>query len=280
VVDHQGRFVWYELITTDTEAAKAFYTKVIGWGTQDISMLGTAYILFTVGQALVCGLTQLPEDAKKLGAKPRWLGFIEVDDVDATADLIKRLGGAVHIPPTDFFNVSRFAVVADPQTATFGLIRWPRPDRELPTELKTSGRVGWHELLAADRERAFDFYRALFGWQMVDTKVGPTGTYQLFSAGEQIIGGMVTKPRKVSVPAWVYYFNVVDIDAAAKHVKAGGGQVLDGPLEAPDGGWILQCLDPQGTIFALVGKRKYKAIIHIEPFASREPSDSRLGGRK
>jgi uncharacterized protein len=280
VVDHHGRFVWYDLTTTDMEAAKAFYTKVMGWGAQDMSMPGTAYILFTAGQTLVCGLTQLPEDAKKLGGKPRWLGYIEVDDVDATADLIKRLGGAVHVPPTDFFNVSRFAVVADPQAATFGLIRWLRPGRELPVEPDTSGRVGWHELLAADRERALDFYRALFGWQRADTKVGATGTYQLFSAGEQTIGGMLTKPRKVSVPAWVYYFNVVDIDAAAKHVKAGGGQVLDGPIEVPDGSWILQCLDPQGAIFALAGKRKHKAIIHFEPFASRDPSDFRLGGRK
>jgi uncharacterized protein len=280
VVNHYGRFVWHDLITTDTEAAKAFYTGVMGWGTQDLSSPGSAYVLFTFGQALVCGLTQLTEVATELGAKPRWLGYIEVEDVDATADRIKQLGGAVHVPPTDFSNVSRFAVVADPQAAIFGLIRWLRPRHVLPTEPETSGRVGWHELLTTDRERALDFYSALFGWQRADAKVGAMGTYQLFSAGEQTIGGMVTKPRKVSVPAWVYYFNVVDLDAAAKRVKAGGGQVLGDPIEVPDGSWILQCLDPQGTIFALVGKRQYKTIIHLEPFASRDPSNFRPGRRK
>ena len=280
MVNHCGRFVWYDLITTDTEAAEAFYTDVLGWGAQDISTPGRAYILFAVGQALVCGLTQQPEDATKLGAKPRWLGYIEVEDVDATADRIKQLGGAVHVPPTDFFDVSRFAVVADPQAASFGLIHWLRPGRVLPAGPETSGGVGWHELLAADREGALDFYGALFGWERADTKVGPMGTYQLISAGERLIGGMVTKPRKVSVPAWVYYFNVADIDAAAKKVKAGGGQVLGDPIEVLDGSWILQCLDPQDAIFALAGKRKYKTIIHLEPFASREPSDVRPRGRK
>jgi predicted enzyme related to lactoylglutathione lyase len=42
VVNSHGRFVWYELMTTDMEAAKAFYAKVVGWGTQDVSMPGMA----------------------------------------------------------------------------------------------------------------------------------------------------------------------------------------------------------------------------------------------
>jgi uncharacterized protein len=277
VCDYHGQFVWYELITTDIERAKDFYAKVLGWGTQDLSMPSMAYTLFTVGEAAVGGLMNLAEDEKKMGAKPRWIGYVGVDDVDATTDVIKQLGGAVHVPPSDFYDFSRFAVAADPQTATFGLISWMRPDQRLQAKLDMPGRVGWHELLAADREKALAFYSALFGWQKAEAKVGVRGTYQLFSAGEQTIGGMVTRPRTVSVPSWVYYFNVGDIDAAAKRVKLGGGQVLEGPIEVPDGSWILQCLDPQGTIFALVGKRSYRAVVR---FASRDLSDSRFGLRK
>lgn len=280
MADDHGHFVWYELITTDIELAKAFYPKVLGWGTQDMSMPSMAYSLFTLGGASVSGLMNLPTDAKKMGAKPRWIGYVGVDDVDATAALINQLGGAVHVPPTDFYNFSRFAVVADPQRAAFGLISWLRPGRRLQAELDIPGRVAWHELLAADREKALAFYGALFGWQKAEAKVGPRGTYQLFSAGEQTIGGMVTKPRTVSVPSWVYYFNVGDIDAAAKRVKLGGGQVLEGPIEVPGGSWILQCLDPQNAIFALVGKRRFKAIGRFAPAASRDPSDSRFGLRK
>jgi predicted enzyme related to lactoylglutathione lyase len=57
------------------------------------------------------------------------------------------------------------------------------------------------------------------------------GAYQLFSAGGQTIGGMFSKPSTVPIPFWLYYFNIGDIDAAAKRVKAGGGQILEGPLE-------------------------------------------------
>jgi len=273
VANYHGQFVWYELTTTDIERAKTFYAEVLGWGTQDVSMPSMGYSLFTLGKASVSGLMRLPADADKMGQKPRWIGYVRVDDVDAAAALVGQLGGAVHVPPMNFDNVSRFAVAADPQMASFGLISWLRPAQLLHAETNTPGCVAWHELLAADREKALAFYGSLFGWQKAEATVGRMGTYQLFSAGEQTIGGVVTKPRKVSMASWVYYFNVGDIDAAMQRVKSGGGQVLEGPLEVPGGSWILQCLDPQGAMFALVGKRRYKAIIRLAPVASRDTSD-------
>ena len=114
------------------------------------------------------------------------------------------------------------------------------------------GRVGWHELLADDWEKALAFYGELFDWRKANADAGPMGTYQLFSIGGQTIGGMFTKPPIVPVPFWLYYFNVPDIDAAAEHVKAGGGQIIEGPAAVP-GSWILRCTDPQGAMFALMG---------------------------
>jgi uncharacterized protein len=269
VVD-SGRFVWYELITTETEAAKSFYANVVGWGTGDVSMPGTTYTLFTLGEASVSGLMELPEDARNMGAKPHWRGYIAVDDVDDTTDRVKQLGGAVHIPPRDIPNVGRFSIVADPQMATLALLERLHPGQDRHVEPDTLGRVGWHELLAANWEKALAFYEELFGWQKVEATVGALGTYQRFSAGGQTIGGIVTKPPKAPVPFWLYYFNIRDIDAAAKRVKVGGGQILNGPVEVPDGSWILHCTDPQGAMFALVGKRRYKAMVFVEPLASRD----------
>src|SRR4051794_2067396 len=65
-----GRFVWHELMTTNTGAAKAFYGDVVGWGTQDVPMPGMTYTLFTVGETHVSGLMDLPEDAV-IWAHPR-----------------------------------------------------------------------------------------------------------------------------------------------------------------------------------------------------------------
>jgi len=269
-----GRFTWYELVTTDLEAAKAFYTKVMGWGARDASALGRPYTLFTVGKASVSGLMDLPEDARKMGGKASWIGYVGVDDVDAAAARIKRLGGVVHVPPTEVADISRFSIFADPQTARLALFQWLRPSQEPPVELGAPGRVGWHELLAADWEKALAFYGELFGWQKADADIGVMGTYQLFSVGGQTIGGMLTKPSMIPSPFWLYYFNVADIDAAAQRVRAGGGEILDGPLELPGGSMVVQCTDPQGAIFALEGRRGRKPIGYFERVA-RDPSDPR-----
>jgi uncharacterized protein len=250
----QGRFVWYELMTTDTAAAKAFYGKVVGWGAQDVPAM--AYTLFTAGDRPVSGLMDQPEDARRMGAPPSWIGYVSVDDVDATTDKVKSLGGSVYVPPKDIPDVGRFSVVADPQKTAFALFKWATPAQDQPPEPELPGRIGWHELLATDWEKALAFYSGLFGWQKDSAfDMGPMGTYQLFSAGGPPIGGMFNKPATVPVTFWLYYFNVGDIDAAAERVTAGGGKILMGPMEVPGGGWILQGTDPQGAAFALLGKR-------------------------
>ena len=274
MADSHGRFIWYELMTTDMEAAKAFYAKVVGWGTQDVSMPGMPYILFTVAGSSVSGLMRLPEDAKKIGERPSWIGYVGVDDVDAITDRIRRLGGAVHVPPRNILDISRFSVVADPQMATLALVKGRKFGQAQSAGLGAPGRVGWHELLAADWEKAFAFYGELFGWQKADSHFGVMGTYQGFSAGGETIGGMFTKPATLPLPFWLYYFNIDDVQAAAKRVEAGGGQILYGPTAVPGGAWIVHCTDPQGAIFALLDRRSRKAIVSFERVAPRDPADA------
>ena len=272
MVDYRGRFVWYELTTMDMEAAKAFYTKVVGWGTQDASTPGAAYTLFTVGNVAVGGLTSLPQDAQRAGAKPIWIGYVGVDDVDAVADRIVRSGGSVHVPPMDIPNISRLSVVADPQMAALALLKWHNPGPEQPAALDGPGGVCWHELFAGDWEKAFAFYHEVFGWQKAEASTGALGTYQMFSAGGEIVGGMFTKPPTVPIPFWLYHFDVGEIDAAVERVVAGGGKILDKPVEVP-GGWVARCIDPQGAMFALMGKRSSKAVGYFERTTPRNPSD-------
>ena len=275
MVDSHGRFVWYELITTDTAAAKTFYAKVVGWGTEDTSMRGAAYTLFTAGKVPVSGLMKLPENVLKMDAPPHWIGYVGVDNVDAAAERIKQLGGVVQVPPTDVPDISRFSIVADPQMATLALIKGRKPGGERSAELDKPGHVGWHELLAADWEKALAFHGELFGWQKADAHIGSMGTYQQFSAGGETIGGMYTKPATLPVPFWLYYFNIGDIETAAKRVEAGGGQILYGPTAVPGGAWIAHCTDPQGAIFALLDRRSRGAIGYFESVASGGASDAR-----
>jgi hypothetical protein len=220
-------------------------------------MPGMKYTLLYAGEAQIGGVAELPENARKMGAPPHWLGYVGADDVDATAARITALGGKIYMQPMDIPNVGRFAVAADPQGATFAIFKSAHPQPG-GTPAMAPGHVGWHELYAADGGTAFGFYADLFGWARGDAMdMGPQmGTYQLFKArGDQDVGGVMTKPPMVPVPCWLYYFNVGNIDEAAGRVKAAGGQVVNGPMEVPGGGWILQAMDPQGAMFALFGTR-------------------------
>jgi|SRR5579862_7141581 len=275
MVGSHGCFVWYELTTTDQDAAKAFYSDVVGWSTRDASMPGAAYTLFVAGDDAVAGVTGLPAEARKMGALPRWMGYVGVDDVDAATDRLQRLGGAVYVPPTDVPGVSRFSVVADPQAATLGLVKGLNSSQQQPNALGMPGHVGWHELSAIDWEKAFAFYGELFGWQKVEADFGGIGTYLLFSIGGQTVGGMFTKPPAAPLPFWLYYFNVGDIDAAAKRVAAGGGKILEGPIEARGGNRIVRCTDPQGAMFALRTGRP-EAIGYFGRAAADDSAASRL----
>jgi predicted enzyme related to lactoylglutathione lyase len=257
LVDQPGCFVWYELLTTDMTPAAAFYAGVVGWAVKDASTTELAYTLLTTGDAPVVGLMELPEEGVRMGATPRWLGYVAVDDMDARVAQIRRLGGAILVSPTDS-NIGRIAVVADPQGATFALVTEPTYGQSQSSGSSQPGRVGWHELLAEDRSKVFPFYGKLLGWQQASAD--PASVYELFSAAGQTIGGMLTKLPSVSQACWLHYFNVDDVGAAARRVDAGGGRVLQEPIELPDGGWIVRCVDPQGALFALQGAWDQKGI--------------------
>jgi len=266
LVDQPARFAWYELLTTDVAAASDFYGKVVGWGAADASTPELAYTMLTAGEVPVGGLMDLPEEGRRHGATPRWLGYVAVDDIDATASQIRRRGGAVLLPPTDS-NIGRVSVVADPQKATFALVEGLTYGPQQPGGLDELGHVGWHELLAQDRSRIFDFYGELFDWQKDSGETDAADFYQLFSSAGQTIGGMLTKLPSVPQPCWLYYFNVDDIGAAARRVNSGGGRILQGPIELPDGCWIARCVDPQGALFARQGAGGHAGI---EPFSASE----------
>jgi uncharacterized protein len=277
VVNFHGRFAWYELLTSDVEDAKNFYAKVMGWSTRDASSPGMTYVLFSVGTSAVAGLMRLRDEAMTMGAEPHWIGYVGVNDVDAAADRVKRRGGAVQVPPTNASNVSRFSIFADPQAATFGVLKWTRAGHEQP-DTSARGCVGWHELVATDCEKALAFYSEIFDWQQADADVGTLGTYQLFSSGGQTIGGMVNGPA--AVPAfWLYYFNVDDIDAAAKRVTSGGGRILSDPIELPGGSGVIQCTDPHGAAFALEGKRSRRPVGYFKQ-VGLGGSESRFGRQR
>ena len=253
----QGKFVWYDLMTSDCKAAESFYRSVIGWDAKSAGMIDRSYTLFSRGPMMVCGLMPIPEDACKAGALPAWSGYIGVDDVDVYTERVTAAGGAIRHAPEDIPGVGRFSVVADPHGALFNLFEAASDEERAPVAPGTPGHIGWHELHAGDGASAFAFYANVFGWTKAEAMdMGEMGVYQIFATGGAPVGGMMTKMPQTPAPFWLYYFNVDAVDAAMARVKDAGGQVIHGPTEVPGGSWIAHGLDPQGAIFAIVGAKR------------------------
>ena len=248
----RGRFVWYELMTSDPTAAQSFYSKVTNWSTQP-SKDGPSYAEWMNGQTPVGGLMQLPEEAKQQGAPPHWLAYLATPDTDATVAAVSECGGRLLHGPMDIPTVGRVAVLMDPQGAVFAVHTAPgaTPGHDGPWGL---GEISWHELATTDPAAAFGFYGDLFGWAKTESMdMGPGGIYQMFGrTKDRSMGGIFRKPAEMPGPsAWLIYVSVDSVDARIETVKELGGRVLNGPMDVPGGDRVAQCMDPQGAAFAL-----------------------------
>ena len=241
-----GRFVWHELLTTDTAAAAAFYPKVLPWRTAPSSMPG--YTIWMAGQAQIGGLMALPAEAG--ATPPHWLVYVGTPTVDSTCSQAQGLGAHVVKSPADIPNVGRFAVLSDPQGATFALFT---PGAGPPPGAPPApGGFSWHELATTDVAGALRFYGQLFGWgKGPGHDMGAMGVYQIFMHGGSQVGGMCNVQGPSTAPSWLSYVNVAEASRAVAAAKGAGGRLLHGPMEVPGGSWIAMMMDPQGGAFAV-----------------------------
>lgn len=259
MANKHGDFIWYELMTNDAETAQNFYAAVVGWSFSPAGQNDKDYREFSMGSAIVGGLLPLTPDMTANGARPCWLGYIGVDDVDQTAASIEKAGGTIHMAPQDIPNVGRFAFVADPQGVMFYIMKGAS-DITSASFAATEPMVGhcaWNELATTDPAGAVAFYSNQFGWrQEGDMDMGPIGKYQFLYQGKGMIGAVMPKVPEMPVSAWSYYFRVPDIDKAVSIIKSNGGKILQEPIEIPGDEFAMAGMDPQGAAFALVGARK------------------------
>jgi uncharacterized protein len=247
-----SRFIWYELSTNNKEAAAAFYSEVVGWTVQHSDQPGMDYSMWQAAGSTIGGMMPIMPQAAEMGMRPTWLAYISVADVDQSIASITGKGGRLLFGPIDMPGVGRFATVTDPQGAAFYVMTPAMPGESTCFAHGTPGHIGWNELYARDRETAFAFYAQECGWEKSDAiDMGAMGIYQLFKTGDVVLGGMMTNTNPPQ-PMWCFYFNVPDINAAKARVEAGGGTVLNGPMQVPGGQFVLQALDPEGAAFGLV----------------------------
>ena len=251
-----GDFLWYELLTTDVEAAQAFYGQILPWTFADSGQADMDYRIAGAPEHDVAGLMAINAEMAEHGASPSWLVYIAVADVDQTVSDIQARGGAVQMPAMDIPMVGRMAMVADPQGAPLYVMKGSDPRKSLAfaDDRPRVGHAAWNELHTADPAGAWAFYGETFGWvKDGEMDMGPLGQYQFIRHGGMIGAMMATTEGEPS--GWSVYFRVADIDVARQAVEAAGGQVVQGPDQI-GGEYSMNCIDPQGAAFGLVGVRK------------------------
>ncbi|MEI9851300.1 MAG: VOC family protein [Sphingomonas sp.] len=251
-----GTPIWFELMTSDPDAAGAFYEKAVGWS---VGGFGGApvggpddYRIFTApdGEG-VGGLMKAPEG----GPPPGWFFYIGVDDVDAAAAKVAAAGGSVHWPPNDLPGVGRLAMVADPGGAIFYVMKGASDQASTAFKRMAPGHGEWNELSAADDQAALAFYGELFGWKKEGAMpMGEAGEYSFLAHDGGIIGAVMRAPPG-EPPRWNHFFRTGQIDEARERVAAGGGAIRMEPMQVPGGDWVVYAADPQGAAFGLVGHK-------------------------
>jgi predicted enzyme related to lactoylglutathione lyase len=242
----RGRFVWHDLLTPNSAGAHEFYRKALGWETQAWDQ-DRSYLMFAGPNGPIGGTIETRATA------PQWLPYISTADVDATIEAATRLGAAVQTPATALPNGGRFAVLADPQGAAFGVhASGSAPQAEAPPQ---PGEFSWHELSTnVAPSIAFGFYAALFDWdEVAQHDMGPMGMYLVFGRDGRQLGGMFDKGTngKPGNAYWLGYVSVTDLEGTVEQSKAARGSLLHGPMDVPGGDRIAQLMDPHGAFFAL-----------------------------
>jgi predicted enzyme related to lactoylglutathione lyase len=237
----QGTFCWIELATSDRDAAKAFYTKLFGWTTNEVPMEpGNPYVLLQKNGTKAAALYKRRDD----NIPPHWATYVAVDSTDASAEKVKSLGGNIVAGPFDVMDMGRMAFATDPQGASFALWQNLKPGELIVGE---TGTLCWNELMTTDAEGARKFYTELFGWT---AKVSPEYTeWHLNGRG---IGGLLERLPPGAPPHWIPYFAVDDTDKFVDDLKSLGGKVYMGPADIPNAGRFAVVADPQGADFAVI----------------------------
>lgn len=252
----EGTPIWYELLTNDAAASRSFYETVVGWKMHPPPPADPKhYWMIDAASAHVGGMMQLSDEMRAKGAKPTWLFYVGVEDVDATVRRATDAGATVLMPAFDIPDVGRIAMIADPQGNPLYVMRGGVDAASTAFERTGMGKCNWNELSTSDPVAGNAFYATVFGWKFDESMKMPDGDYAFVDVGSNRIGA--TMKQAAGAPAgWMFYFRAPDIDAAVEKVKSGGGKVHAGPMEVPGGDKVIVASDPQGVPFGIAAPGK------------------------
>ena len=244
-----GSPCWVDLMTSDTDRSRAFYTELFGWTAGDPAEEFGGYFNFAKDGVLVAGCMATPPDA---GMTDVWSVYLATDDADKTVEAAVTNGGQVYVPPMAVGDLGTMAVLADAGGAAIGL--WQPGLHTGFGVLSEPGAPSWFELHTHDYRESVAFYREVFHWDTAVVSDTPEFRYTTLADGDEWLAGIMDASGFLpdGVPAhWSVSFGVEDTDAAlATIVRLGGSIVL--PAEDTPYGRLATASDPTGAQLKLV----------------------------
>jgi predicted enzyme related to lactoylglutathione lyase len=232
-----GVIGWHELYTSDLGVA-SFYAELLGAEIETADMGELQYPMLKQGGKTHGGFVLKDSDHQQVPS--HWYPYVMVDDVDASVEQAKSLGSQLLHGPADVGDTGiRFAVLMDPQHATYGVISSPNPPAE--------GLFVWDELHATDTAAGKQHYTELLGW----TAAQAMENYEIFSAGDRQVAGLYAKDDDSPGAYWLTYLGVDDVDASTAKAEELGAGVMIPPADIEGIGRFSVITDPTGAAVGL-----------------------------
>lgn len=248
---------WADLLCKNGQAAKDFYSSLLGW-TYDDHPAGPdmVYTMFSHDGVPVCASAEPGPGQESL--PPHWSVYVTVDDLDAAVGRARDAGGTILMEPFDVLDVGRMSIIQDKEGAFLRL--WYPLKHAGAGKMHEPGALTWFELATTDTESASSFYT-----QVLQAEAGPDPNtdfpYTLVKvAGIQVAGIIQIGEDWGPVPPnWGVYFGVDDVDAvAAKALELGGGVIVE-PRDIEDFARFAVLRDAEGAVFNIISLNEWPA---------------------
>ena len=246
-----GSFFWYDLVTKDWDASKAFLMRLFDWDATDVAMPnGAPYTSFSKDGQLTCGLMPLTAANDYDEGRAHWMTYVQVDRLFSTITRAERHGGEILSEVKPIPDLGSYQVLRDPSGALFSLVEASSP---ILSSNFAWNSIIWNELTTRNPQPAAEFYRAVTGWTA--TAAQADLDYAFFAMGGVNMAGLLAMqgPDFGDLRSgWQTYFAVEDVDATVARVEACGGHVAAHPFDLPGVGRVAIIIEPgQGTISLL-----------------------------
>lgn len=244
---HPGKFVWYDLMTTDVSAVEKFYGELFGWEFDDSGNTDASYSVIKHNGKNIGGIFAL-DKTKSKSANSQWISFLSVENMESAIDYIKKNDGKIYTKPFDLPERGTVAVVIDPQDAVFALVHSSSGDSKDAEPVYNEWL--WTELWTKNIDASLNFYKNMIGYQSKVFMTQAETKYYVLRNENKPRAGVVKIMLEGVTPHWMPYIAVDEPAKIIAKVEDLGGKIILGQ-EGIAGHTAAIIADPTGAVFTV-----------------------------